>query len=81
MAFDTLFNNGFCLSVKTSIIERIPRLKAQLPNISPTAKSADAIMVEELIPTISSGRDVTKDINIKPIHAFPKPVYSEIKSP
>jgi hypothetical protein len=60
---------------------RIPRLKRQLPSISPAAKSADCTIAEELIQTINSGRDVTLAINISPIHAFPNPVISDRRSP
>jgi len=78
--FDTLLNKGVCFGVKMSMMESMPRLNAQLPNISPTAKSADSTMADELIPTINSGSEVTKDINIKTIQALLKPEYSEIKS-
>ncbi len=38
-------------------------------------------MATELMPVISSGRDVTLAIRIRPIHALPRPVFSAITSP
>ncbi len=38
-------------------------------------------MATELTPVINSGREVTPDIRISPIHALPSPVFSAITSP
>lgn len=57
------------------------RLIAQLPSTSPTARSAEPTMADELIPTISSGSDVTEAMRISPTQALPHPLSSPIRSP
>lgn len=62
-------------------MEIIRILKAQLPTISPTARSGASKKTTELIPFINSGIDVTNAIKIIPINIFPQPSISAIRSP
>ena len=74
-------NSEFRFGTNASKMANMPRLNAQLPKISPTARSADCRNADELMPTINSGRDVTDAIRISPTHAFPMPVFSASRSP
>src|SRR3989338_717844 len=59
----------------------IEMLKTQLPIISPSAILGVSAIATELMPVISSGRDVTLAMRMSPIHALPSPVFSAIISP
>jgi hypothetical protein len=62
-------------------MEIIRILKAQLPTISPTARSGASRKTTELIPFINSGMEVTDAKRIIPINIFPQPSISDIISP
>lgn len=68
---DAVLKSAACLGINASRMANSPRLNAQLPNTSLTAKSADCTIADELMPTINSGNDVTVDKRIRPIHALP----------
>ena len=81
MAMFSFVKDGILTIRKISIKAIMARLKTQLPIISPSAISGAPTMATELMPVISSGRDVTLAIKIRPIHALPSPDFSAITSP
>ena len=57
------------------------RLRQQLPNRIPKAKSGEPTKATELTPVTSSGIEVMAARSTSPIHTRPSPVFSAIASP
>jgi hypothetical protein len=63
------------------MIEIIRILKAQLPTMSPTARSGASRKTTALIPFINSGIEVTDAKRMIPTNIFPQPRISAIIFP